>query len=158
MSYQSQTIRMTKNATINIFRSARAMPKDKLTWAVLDEGRSVLDLLQECAQSPSWFDGILRNRGMEKFDEVDMKAALEQRNSWKTLDDCEEACLQFSENLYKTIENFPDNSLEEEIQLPFSENFVASFADICMFQYWNLVYHLGQINFIQTLYGDKDMH
>jgi len=24
--------------------------------------------------------------------------------------------------------------------------------------YWNITYHLGQINYIQTLYGDSVMH
>ena len=31
-------------------------------------------------------------------------------------------------------------------------------ADILMLHYHNMTYHLGQINFIQLMYGDKEMH
>lgn len=159
MHYQEQVIRMTKSATEGLFRAARAMPADKLTWKVLDQGRSALDLLKECAQSPAWFGSILKNQSPPPdFTEADMAAAQKQRDQWKTLADCEKACKASSESLYAVIKGFPDKDLSKEIKLPWGENFTASMADIAMFQYWNLVYHLGQINFIQTLYGDKEMH
>jgi uncharacterized damage-inducible protein DinB len=149
---------MTKNATEAISNSARAMPEGKLTLSVLDEGRTALDLLQECAQSPMWFAQILENRAAPEFDEAAWEEATKQCQQWQMLDACEQACKENSEMLYKIIQTFLDEELLNEISLPFGENFVASFADICMFQYWNLTYHWGQINFIQTLYGDKDMH
>lgn len=158
MRYQDQAIRMTKNATAAIFSAARAMPKDKLNWAVMDEGRTTLDLLQECAQSPMWFGGILAARAMPEFDEAAMAEGDKQRKQWKTIEACEKACNELSKSLYKAIKEFPDGELEKEIDLPFGDGFRASFADICMYQYWNLTYHWGQINYIQTLYGDKEMH
>ncbi|HEY5596908.1 MAG TPA: hypothetical protein VIL47_06555 [Candidatus Bipolaricaulota bacterium] len=159
MHYQDQVIRMTKSAAEGLFRAARAMPPDKLTWKVLDKGRSALDLLRECAQSPSWFAPMLKHQAPPpEFTKDDMAAAQQQREQWKSATDCEKACKDSSETLYAVIKSFPDKDLAKEIKLPWGENFIASMADIAMFQYWNLVYHLGQVNFIQTLYGDKDMH
>lgn len=31
-------------------------------------------------------------------------------------------------------------------------------AECCFHPYWNMVYHQGQISYIQTLYGDFDEH
>jgi hypothetical protein len=31
-------------------------------------------------------------------------------------------------------------------------------ADILFACYWNLTYHCGQVNYIQMLLGDTDMH
>ena len=31
-------------------------------------------------------------------------------------------------------------------------------ADVMMLCYWNIVYHLGQINQIQLMLGDEEMH
>jgi hypothetical protein len=33
-----------------------------------------------------------------------------------------------------------------------------TFAELLFLNYWNLVYHQGQIAYIQTLYGDREMH
>jgi hypothetical protein len=34
----------------------------------------------------------------------------------------------------------------------------VSLADVCFLHYWNTVYHLGQVNYLQTLLGDREMH
>jgi hypothetical protein len=31
-------------------------------------------------------------------------------------------------------------------------------ADVILSPYWQLVYHTGQVNYIQTLYGDRELH
>lgn len=158
MRYSDQVIRMTQSATEHLFRTARTMPQDKFAWKVLDTGRSALDLLQECAQSPLWFAPMLEHQSAPaSFSEADAEAARKQRTAWKTLDACEKVCKEHSKALHQAVRNFPEADWKKEIKLPFGENFVASMADIALFQYWNLVYHTGQINFIQTLYGDMEM-
>lgn len=158
MRYQERVIQMTQNATDAIFNAARAMPEDKLNWSVLDAGRSALDLLQECSQSPIWFGSILKTRSTPEFSEQAWEEGNQQRQQRQTIAACEQACHGFSSELYRIIQEFPDAELESEIHLPFGKGFKASFAEICMYQYWNLTYHWGQINFIQTLYGDQEMH
>ncbi len=158
MKYADQVIRMTKSATEHLFRTARPMPPDKLTWKVQDQGRSALDQIQECAQSSLWFAPMLVNQRAPEFTEEGMAAAAKQRAAWTTLDACEKACKEHNKALFQAVRDFPEADWNKEIKLPFGENFVASMADIALFHYWNLVYHTGQIGFIQTLYGDRDMH
>jgi len=35
---------------------------------------------------------------------------------------------------------------------------IMTMADVLMLQRWNLTYHLGQINQIQLMLGDAEMH
>ena len=48
-----------------------------------------------------------------------------------------------------------DEDTADVIATPWEE---YSVADCCLHAYWNMVYHEGQINYIQTLYGDTDEH
>lgn len=126
-------------------------------WKPLDNGRSALDQLQECAQSPDWYRSILEARNSPKFDPAEMQKMMAERAQWPTIDACEKVCHERAQRLLGVIRTFPNQDLEKTISLPFAENQVFSMADVMLFLYWNLTYHLGQINYIQTLYGDFEM-
>jgi len=157
MKYQDQIIRSTRFALEDLFRTAKAVPLDKIEWTPLEEGRSVLDQLQECAQAPVWYKSILEARAW-LFDEEKWEQALKERKEWNTIEKCEEVAKENTEKLFETIQNFPDEDLDIMVHFPFHGGILRSIADIMGFHHWNLVYHTGQINYIQTLYGDKEMH
>ncbi len=146
----------TQRATEAFFDAARKVPADKLDWKPLDNGRSVLDQAREIAQSPKWGVAVV-SAGKFEWDDEKMKAAQAERDQWKTLDDCEAACKQNSEKLYELIRSTPDNQLSETIYIPFGKDHNWRVIDILHLQAWNLHYHTGQINYIQTLYGDTSM-
>ena len=56
------------------------------------------------------------------------------------------------------ISDFPEGKLDEEITLPFGGGMTMTMADLLGLPYWNTVYHLGQINQIQLMLGDREMH
>src|SRR5712692_8093209 len=91
MTYQDRVIHLTKQAIEDLFRTSRAVPADKLEWSVLDQGRSVLDQLQECAQAAGWFTGILVNKEFQMPPPEQRQAFFEkiaeERRQWKTIDD-----------------------------------------------------------------------
>jgi hypothetical protein len=49
---------------------------------------------------------------------------------------------------------FPEAEMNDEITLPWG---TYTLAAVMGFPAWNLNYHFGQINYIQTLYGDFSM-
>jgi len=57
--------------------------------------------------------------------------------------------------LTAAIKAFPTEELEVVIPSPWGD---MTFFEQMSYAYWNMMYHTGQINYIQTLYGDKDMH
>ncbi len=159
MRYQDQVVQMTQRAVETLFRTARAMPADKLTWKPLDNGRTALDQLQECAQVPTFFKAILeQKKAPEGVDEKYFEEARKRRQQWKTLDECEQKCLEHSKQLFEAIGKLSDKDLQLKIKLPFGKKEERSLADLAMAHYTNTSYHTGQINYIQTLYGDHQPH
>jgi hypothetical protein len=159
MKLQDYIIETSKDAEQTLLRTAKAMPADKIDWKAEGKGRSVLDQLQECAQAPMWFTGIVQNfenppdMSPEKFQEM-----VEKRKTWDTIDKCEEAMRQNSSALYEAIKSIPEDQLQKTNEFSFAPGKQFSLANMMFGHYWNLTYHIGQVNFIQTLYGDNEMH
>lgn len=158
MKYQDQAIHLTKQAIEGLFRTARSVPQDKVEWQPLDNGRTVLDQLQECAQVPKFYQAILEQRKFPDVDESFFEESKALRQQWKTIDECEKHCQENSEQLFAAIRNFPDDELNTKVMLPFGGGMERALADIIMAHCSNLQYHIGQINYIQTLYGDLETH
>ena len=158
MRFQDAAILITKRASEDIVRCARASPDDKLNWKPLENGRSTLDILQEVAQSPQWGVSILTARACPPFNPEMFAEMKKERSAWTTIDACATAMRENNEKLFAIIRDYPDEDLAKRIELPFMPGMVLTLAEIALTQYWNATYHLGQINYIQTLLGDFEMH
>lgn len=158
MRYQDQIIRLTQQQAESFIKNIRAIPEDKLNWSVEGAGRTPMDMLQEIAQAPGFAIPMLTNKACPPFDPESWGKAMEARKAWVTVDQCEAIMNENLEKLYAVIKDYPDADLPFEIDLPFVEGLRQSMADIMAYPYWNLSYHLGQICFVQILYGDKEMH
>ena len=121
MRYQDQVVLMTQRAVETLFRTARAVPADKLTWKPLDNGRTALDQLQECAQVPLFFKTILeQKKAPEGVDEKYFEEARKRRQQWNTLEECERKCLDHSKQLCDVIAKLSDQDLQAKVKLPFA--------------------------------------
>ncbi|MBN9501006.1 MAG: hypothetical protein BGO01_14390 [Armatimonadetes bacterium 55-13] len=158
MRYQDQLVKQTQKAADDICRSALAVPLDKSDWAPGGEARSALNQMQEVATQVAWFLPILRDRQMPDFDEHARKEAVRIRQSYDTVEKCVAEVRRSTSELSQVIATFPDSAMEDEITLPFGGGMVLTMADVLGLPYWNMVYHLGQINQIQLLLGDREMH
>lgn len=143
----------TQKALTTVIERARKVPADKLEWSPLDEGRTVLNIVQECTHSVLWPVELIETRKFEMNEEVMAKYKAECAE-WSDLDKCEAAMTERFETLKSCLAGLTDSQLEEKIAVPWGDMSVLGAADIT---HWNCLYHTGQINYIQTLYGDKDM-
>ena len=147
----SMSLKAVEDLRINL----EAMPADKQDWRPLDLGRSALSLVQECAVINGFFATILRDQAVPAMDWGAYKAAC------AALDTPEKATAALTESgtaLAAAIEAFPEDRMAETVTMPFAEGMVMSFAQVMFTAYWNMTYHTGQIAYIQTLYGDNEMH
>ena len=151
-------MRATQKALDDVCRAAMAVPADKLDWVPLGEARPVLSQMQEMATAGTWFIPIVRDRKPPEFDEHARREAIRLRRSYDTLEKCVEAARSSTSELCQEIAAFPDSALEEEMRLPFGGGVVMTMADVLGMHQWNLVYHLGQINQLQLMLGDREMH
>jgi hypothetical protein len=158
MRYQDYVIETTEQVCKDLVRNIRALPADKLEWSPGGAARGALDILQECAQSPSWFIGILKARAFPDFKPEQFQEMIAQRKTWSTIDECERVMNDNLQQLFAVVRDFPDADLDIRVTLPFGGGMVRSLAEMAQGQYWNANYHLGQICYIQLILGDKDMH
>ncbi len=158
MRYQDHVVRSTQKALEDICRSAQTVPLDKADWAPMGKARSALSQMQEIATAGKWFLPIVRDRTIPEFDEHAAREAARLRQSFDTIDKCVEAAREHTSELLQAVANFPDDSLEDEIQLPFGGGMIMTMAEVLSLHWWNLTYHLGQINQIQLMLGDAEMH
>lgn len=153
MDYRNKIVEMTNSATDVLFNMAKAMPADKLDWNPMDNGRSVMDQVEECAKSPMFFLSLLSSQNSDQNNEHNVEQDQKQSLS---IDEWKVQCKANTQKLFDVLNSLSDEELEQQVELPWGGT--ASKADVFGYQHWNLVYHQGQISYIQTLYGDFDLH
>ncbi|MBX3118352.1 MAG: hypothetical protein KF784_04745 [Fimbriimonadaceae bacterium] len=158
MTSKDLIVRLTENSFKELFRTARTTQADKLDWKPAETARSTMEMLQECAQSPIWTVGLLNERKMPDFDQAMFEEMRNERAQWTTIDACEAEALNRLPKLLDAIDRFPEADMEQTMFLPFGGGRAFTFWELMMFPYWNAVYHVGQINYIQRMYGDVEMH
>ncbi len=148
-------IAMTEAGRRELERTTRAVPDDKLEWKPLDNGRTVLDLLQDAAQAPALCTGMLRGSlqyGPELFQQL-----ARERASWTR----EDALHHLEKNMrqfVEAVEQFPDEKLDEPLSLPMGGGMTMPWGAWMLMAYRSFSARAAQINYIQTLYGDFDRH
>lgn len=153
---QDQAVRMTQEALSDLIRAVEALPEEKRDWKPAESARSALDQLREVALSPQFHRSILVT---SQPPAPELHAQLGQQAAQLIdLESCRAAALQATSDLCGAISQVPDAWLEREVTLPFKRAMTVSLADVCFLHYWNTVYHLGQVNYLQTLLGDREMH
>ena len=154
---QEQAIKMTKEAEGSLFRAARHVPEDKRDeWKPLGEARSVLSQLVECATVPYFFASVLAGAPMDLSSPEAQAKRRELEASITSVESAEAVSKKAHELLFKAIAEVPDSDLDAKRPMPWDPSTTA--ADVMFFAYWNLVYHIGQINYIQLMLGDTEMH
>lgn len=155
MRVQDYVANLTEAATAGLIRNAYAIPTEKLLWCPTDATRSALDQLQECAQTSMVFAKMLRGEEVD-FSPRTFIRARKEREEWTTVEECERISQFNMSKLVDAIKEFPSERLEESTQAPWGVE--VQFSELLIAQYWNVVWHTGQIAYIQRLLGDKDMH
>lgn len=136
-----------------LIHSAKRTPEDKLNWRPFENGRSVIEQLQECAQCPEFYIGYLNPELGYTYPEAETLRA--ERKNWTTLEECERIGMENSQKIAEVIRAMPDERLDERHKMPWGEE--MRLVEIAEMHAWNNTYHLGQINYIQTLLGDMEM-
>jgi uncharacterized damage-inducible protein DinB len=157
MSAQDLIVKRTQEGIDGIFKAVKAMPEDKLDWQPMDAGRSAMDQLKEVTRASVWFSLMAEAKAEPEWGDDQSAKVKAMAESWNSLDDVEKALRDHTDKLCTTIQNCSD----EDMKMPFK--FAGSdkpytFAEALAFHQSHTMYHTGQINYIQTLYGDSTDH
>jgi len=145
VTVQEYVARVTEKKTEDLLAAAHAVAEDKHGWKPLGRGRTIIDLIAECAITNRMSINLLHER---VWDEAGRE---ERRQAHAALDTLDKAGASLRDNtraLADAIRAIPDDQLALEVTLPGETSTVA---EDMLHPYWNMVYHEGQINYIQTL-------
>lgn len=153
MTYKEAIVHMTREAMDDLLRFARAVSDDRLTWRPAEHARSVLEILQECVAVPLMLRQLLLERPQQP---IDVSGYFNSASQLKTVAECEQALRANTEQFLSAVQETPESDLHATLMFPWGAP--ASVARVMGGHYWNLTYHLGQIAYIQLLYGDTKMY
>lgn len=106
-------------------------------------GRDVLDMASECVNISLMFAAMFEGRQPPEHVKFSNQA-----EAAKAIDDSTGV-------LAATVRGLGDDALSREFPVPWGSATGATFLQIaCM----HLAYHTGQVNYVQTLYGDTVFH
>ncbi len=105
--------------------------------------------------TPTWAVKVMT--GWQQTHE-DQSALDAEMATWATVAQCHAEFNQKITPWQELIRSFPEERFRETQWLPFNGGREHTYLEMMEFPRWNLTYHLGQIAYIQTLYGDREMH
>lgn len=141
----------------DLVRTAQAMPQDKLAWRPLDNGRSVLDLLGDAAQRPRLVLGMIDPDSGFVLS-PDTTAQLRQERAGWTREECLQTLDAGIDALLAYLNALSDEELSRPLTLPVRGAITLPIAGWFVVVYRTFVARFAQINYVQILYGDFEMH
>ncbi len=141
-----------------ITRSTPFVPADKRNWSPMGAARTTVDMVQECCEALEMFTNFMKTGQPPRFDKATMAARAEAlKKSPPKLEDLFPRLQKATEEYAETIEKLPDDKLFQMVSSPFGGQQMPLIQLVGM-PTFNMVYHWGQINYIQTMLGDTEMH
>ena len=163
VTVQTVAAERVEKAAAALIVAVSSTPEDKLHWKPMDCGRPVLNQMIECVFANMKWAAVIRNRAFTTLPEEVVQAIKArfreeiEAGSWSG-ETVKSKLREATQDLAEAILAVDDRELALPIPAPppWSETYLL--AECFNHPYWNMVYHLGQINYIQTLLGDKQDH
>ena len=156
MNKKTLTI-LLQSGSNELAKTALAVPEDKLRWKPLDNGRDILDLLSEGAQTATFAADFTRSLGEMKMTPELFQNWKPERAGW-TREIALEKLQSATRDLLASVEELSEEDLAKDITMTMHEAITMPLAAWTMLAYRTFVSRMAQINYIQTLYGDFAFH
>lgn len=137
----------TRKAAADLAEALLRLPEDRRGWSAGGGARTALDQVAECALLAGYTAALIQTRTWSTSDLSEYASRSEALiaagwNAMHTL------LMENTEKHAAALRALPDNALSEEIEIPSGKQTVA---ELIAYPYWNMTYHLGQINYIAAL-------
>jgi uncharacterized damage-inducible protein DinB len=139
----------TRKTMEQLVEAYQRIPEEKRSWMPEAKGRSAADQVAECAMINGFVAESLQTH---TFDNAHMGAFVQLKSETAALP--EEALTaklrESAEKVIAAIMNVKEDDLEVSIDFPWG---TMKLPEVLIGPYWNMTYHLGQINYIASLLG-----
>jgi hypothetical protein len=138
-------------------RTFSAVPDDQLSWKPLDNGKSALELLFSTAQVMKMVQQLVESKGEIKPSRETFQRMAEVSAGWSKQDALGHLETNHS-GLIAALESVDESELGKPITMDLGGGMTMPLAAWTMMAYRTYISRFGQINYIQTLYGDFEPH
>lgn len=143
-----------KSGADMLTKAALAIPQDKREWNPGGKARSTKDILVECAGFPQWITFAVQNKRMPtEVEAQNFQTSI--TSEAKTVEALTEILNKETDKYIEFVKTIPESRYTEEMTFPWG---TFTLAATLGFHSWNNTYHLGQINYLQLILGDTEMH
>lgn len=147
-----------KDATISALRTIEGMfvsdlkwiPADKLGASPMGSARSAADFAGEVAGFNTYVAAALLGKG----NEVNMEGLPSTADL--NCDQCSKCVSDSVQKLVDAISSISEEQFMQTVHAPWGSEMPG--FELVRMAIWHMWYHDGQINYIQTLYGDTENH
>ncbi|MCW5934875.1 MAG: DinB family protein [Fimbriimonadia bacterium] len=151
MSAQEYLAETARRMAKTIERTVAHLPEDKREWVPMGSARTAVDMLAECAFYLNF--ATLTMKGMATTGEGKDMAALQALPFNELVAELHKNAQAYAE----TIASLTDEQFVQEVTHPMTGRPTA-LVNVVNLPAMNLVYHWGQINYMQMMLGDTEMH
>lgn len=163
ITVQSVAAQRVRKAAQDLIIAVSTTPEDRLHWKPMDCGRPVLNQAIECGFANLKWAATIRNREFtiippETEQSIKSRFREEIEGGCWSGETVKEQLSATADELACAILTVRDEELDHVIvaPAPYPESYLL--VECFNHPYWNMIYHLGQINYIQTLLGDRADH
>ena len=150
MNYVDVLEEQYRDGMNTFWRNAKAMPADKIEWKPSPDSRTARTLMEEIVMTTGYSAKLISTMQVPTD-----SPSMDPSEDKKSIEDMEAEHRASAEDYLKAAKEFPEDKLKDTIELPWGK---MTFLEVINYPYWNLMYHYGQIAYIQMMYGDKEMH
>jgi len=146
---QQNLARVTEKAAADIIKAFLCLPDEKRRWSPDEKARSALDMIAECAVLNGYSAEVISVQAWPVHNYEGFPAAKAEAADleWDKLKNLRE---RNTERVAAAIRAVPAEDFVKEIQTPWRP---MTLSQIMGHPYWNMTYHLGQINYIASILG-----
>ena len=139
----------TQEASRMLQTGLKHLPDDKLAWVPMGQAKTPLLIMAECAGALKWVASELRGQSDPGVYERVMQGTYTSREEVLAL------LAEAEAELYGAMEALTAEQLAETRQVFWGQ---ATVGELLWTGATHTIYHAGQLNYIQTLLGDTEMH
>ncbi len=145
----ARQIEQIKDAQHHLLVALKYTPDEKLDWMPMGKAKTPREIAVECAMMEKGAASLIEGGT------IDAPAQGLKPEGHATREGLLKLLDESLQELVSTAEGLTEERLEEERRVPWGADTVAGLLEKVHF---HTIWHVGQLNYIQTLWSDTDMH
>ena len=151
-----QAVSYAESAKTRLIHALESVPDDKLTWSPSPTAKTPLAIAAHAGMSNSNFASLLRGDPMPDLPFEKLMAMMaEAENAIKTREEAVQIIEVKSAEAIAALNGLTQARIGEEVQTPFGSMSVKFIMTIIG---RHMDSHAAQIDYLQTIWGDQQMH